>query len=74
MTLHVTHFLSSQFLPFLFAEPLKLHQVGWGASVHSHFQISPEMFNRVQVWALSGPLKDIHRVVLTAIMIKQAVK
>ncbi|XP_051951468.1 dihydroxyacetone phosphate acyltransferase isoform X2 [Xyrauchen texanus] len=23
---------------------LKLHQVGWGASVHSHFQISPEMF------------------------------
>jgi len=52
-----------QFLPFFFAEPLRLHQVGWGASVHSHFQISPEMFNWVQVWALAGPLKDIHRVV-----------
>uniref|UniRef100_A0A8C3AS20 AP complex subunit beta n=1 Tax=Cyclopterus lumpus TaxID=8103 RepID=A0A8C3AS20_CYCLU len=47
-------------------EPLRqagFHQVGWGASVHSHFQISPEMFNRVQVRALAGPLKDIHRVV-----------
>ena len=48
-----------QFCPFLFAAPLKLHQVGWEASVHSHFQISPEMFNRIQVWALAGPLKDI---------------
>ena len=38
-------------------------QVGWEASVHSHFQISPEMFNRVQVWALAGPLMDIHTVV-----------
>ncbi|KAK3518493.1 hypothetical protein QTP70_001488 [Hemibagrus guttatus] len=46
------------------ARPLKLHQVGWGSSVHSHFQISPETFNRVKVWALAGPLKDIHRVVL----------
>lgn len=36
--------------------PLKLHLVGWEASVHSHFQISQEMFNRTQVWALSGPL------------------
>ena len=26
-----------QFCPFLFAAPLKLHQVGWEASVHSHF-------------------------------------
>ncbi|KAK3520922.1 hypothetical protein QTP86_009265 [Hemibagrus guttatus] len=45
------------------AGPLKLHQVGWGASVHSHLQIFPEMFNRVQVWTLAGPLKDNHRVV-----------
>lgn len=35
-----------QFLSFFFAGPLKFHQVGW-SSVHSHFQISPEMFNRV---------------------------
>lgn len=30
----------------------------------SHFQVSPEMFNQIPVWALAGPLNDIHRVVL----------
>ena len=49
--------------PIFFAGRIKLHQVGWGVSVHSHFQISPEVFNQVQVWALAGPLKDIYRVV-----------
>ena len=29
--------------------------------LHSYSQVSPEMFNRVQVWALAGPLKDIQR-------------
>ena len=43
-----------KFLPFYFAGPLKLHQVGWGVSVPSHFQISPKMFNRVQVWLWLG--------------------
>ena len=57
-----------QFCPFLFAAPLKLHQVGWEVSVHSHFQISPEMFNRILVWALAWPLKDIHRVVLKPLL------
>ena len=31
--------------------------------MHSYFQVSPEMFNRVQVQALTGPLKDIQRLV-----------
>ncbi|XP_053351881.1 uncharacterized protein LOC128523779 isoform X2 [Clarias gariepinus] len=44
-----------------FPAPLKLHQVRWEASVYSHFKISPEMFNRIQVWTMAGPLKDIHR-------------
>ena len=57
-----------QFCPFLFAAPLKLHQVGREAPVHSHFQMSPEMFNRIQVWALAGPLKDIHRVALKPLL------
>ena len=35
-----------------------------GASLNSYFQVSPEMFNRVQVRALAGPLKDIQRLVL----------
>ena len=54
--------------PFLIAAALKLHQVGWEASVHSHFQISPETFNQIQVWAVAGPLKDIHIVVLKPLL------
>ena len=40
MTLQAWHTYFGQFPAFFFAGPLKLHQVGWGASVHSHFQIS----------------------------------
>ena len=29
--------------------------------LHRYFQVSPEMFDLVQVWALAGPLKDIQR-------------
>ena len=47
-----------EFLPF-FTDPLMLCQVGWGVSLHSYFQVSPEMFDPVQVRALAGPLKDI---------------
>ena len=32
--------------------------------MHSYFQVSPEMFDRGQVRALAGPLKDIQRLVL----------
>ena len=53
-----------EFLPFLSADPLKLCQVGWGALLHSYFQVLPEMFDWVQVRALAGPLKDIQRLVL----------
>ena len=52
-----------EFLPFFSADPLKLCPVGWGASLHSYFQVSPVMFYRVQVRALAGPLKDIQRLV-----------
>ena len=34
-----------------------------GASLHSYFQVSPEMVDWVQVRALAGPLKDIQRLV-----------
>ena len=34
---------------------------GW---LHRYFQVFPEMFDRVQVQALAGPLKDIQRLVL----------
>ena len=50
-----------EFLLFCFADSLKLCQVGWGASLQSYYQVFPEMFNRVQVRALAGPLKDIQR-------------
>ena len=42
-----------------FLQILSSCQVGWGASLHSYFQIYPEMLNRVQVHTLAGPLKDI---------------
>ena len=52
-----------EFLPFLTADPLQLCQVGWEASLHSYFQVSPEMFDPVQAPALAGTLKDIQRLV-----------
>jgi hypothetical protein len=62
MSLLGTH-VFGEFLPFFSADLLKLCQVGWGESLHSYFQVSPEMFDRVQVRALAGPLKDIQRLV-----------
>ena len=56
-----TTLVFGEFPPFFYADPLKLFQIGWGASLHSYFQVSPEMFDRVQVRALAGPLKDIQR-------------
>ncbi len=35
---------------------------GW-MGTDAHFQVSPEIFDWVQVQAVAGPLKDIHRVV-----------
>ena len=52
-----------EFLPFFSADPLRLCQVGWGASLHCYFQVSPEMLDGVPVRALAGPLKDIQRLV-----------
>ena len=37
-------------------------------SLHNYFQVSPEMFDRVQVRALAGPLKDIQRLVLKPLL------
>lgn len=37
------------FLPFLYADPIKLWQVGWATSVAIHFHCSPEMFSEFQV-------------------------
>jgi hypothetical protein len=57
-----------EFLPFFSADPLKLCQVGWGASLHSYFQVCAEIFNGVQVRTLAGPLKDIQRLVLKPLL------
>ena len=45
----------------MFANPLKLVRLDGGASLHSYFQVSPEMFDRVQVRALARTLKDVQR-------------
>ena len=52
-----------KFLPVFAADSLNLCQIGWGASLHSNFQVSPEMFERVRGRALAGPLKDIRPLV-----------
>ena len=49
--------------PFFSEDPLKRSQVGWGASLLSYFQVSPEMFDWGQVRGLASQLKDIQRLV-----------
>ena len=68
MTLQAGTPVFGEFLPFFSADPLKLCQVGWGALLHSCFHVSPEMFDRVQVRALAGPLKNIQRLVLKPLL------
>ena len=46
----------------------KVYSAEWGAWLHSYFQVSPELFGRVQVWALVGPLKEIQRLVLKPLL------
>ena len=55
-----------EFLTFFSADPLKLCQVGWGASLPSYFQVSLELFDGVQVRVLARPLKDIQKLVTEA--------
>ena len=40
-----------------------LSLLGYGFDAKSYFQVSPEIFDRVQVRALAGTLKDIQRLV-----------
>ncbi|KAI4885573.1 hypothetical protein NFI96_027656 [Prochilodus magdalenae] len=44
------------FLPLLATDPLKISQIRLRPLVDSHFQVSPEMFEWVQVKALAGSL------------------
>ena len=63
MMLKLGTLVFGKFIPFFSSDPLKLSQVGWGPSLHSYFQVSPDMLDWVQVWALAGPLKDNQRLV-----------
>lgn len=42
------------FPPFVSAEHVMFHQVSWGASVHGHFHISPEMLSQSSGRATQG--------------------
>ena len=53
-----------EFLTFFLADLLKLCQVGWGVSVNSNLQVFLQILNGFQVWALAGPLKDFHILLL----------
>ena len=68
MILQAWHTCFGEFLPFFSADPLKLYEVGWGASLRSYFQISLEIFNRVKVRALVWVPLDIQRPVPKALV------
>jgi hypothetical protein len=51
MTLQAWHTFIWGVFPIFSADPLKLIQVGSGASLHSYFQFSSEMFDLVQIEA-----------------------
>ena len=63
MTLQACTPVFGVYLPLFSADPFKLCQVEWGASLQSYVQVSAEMFDWVQFRALAGPLKDIQRLV-----------
>jgi hypothetical protein len=46
VTLSLAHLYFGSFSPFS-ADPLKLILVGWRVSLHSYFQVSPDMFDQV---------------------------
>ena len=62
-TTSLAHLYLGLFLSFFSADPFKLCQVGWAVLLHNYFQVSPEMFDRVEILVLAGPLKDIQRLV-----------
>ena len=66
MTLQAWHTGIWRVYPILLCRSSQALQVGWGALLHSYFQVSPKMFDRVQVRALAGPLKDIQKLVQKA--------
>jgi hypothetical protein len=42
----LAHLYFGEFLLFLSVDPLRLCQVGWGALLHSYFQVSPGILDR----------------------------
>ena len=56
----LAHLDLGDFLPFFLADLLKLCQVGWRASVNSNLQVFPQILSGIQVWVLTGPLKEFH--------------
>ncbi len=56
------------YLPF-FSSPLHLSSSVRLDGADAHFQVSPEMFDWVQAQAVSGTLKDIHRVVYKSLLL-----
>ena len=58
-TLQACHTCIWGVLQFFSADPLKFCQVGRGALLHSYFQVSLEIQDRIH----AGPLKDIQRLV-----------
>ncbi len=54
---HGTSWLSNICLLF-FAKTLQICQIAMASPVYSPLQIIPQIFNRIQVWALAGPFQN----------------
>ena len=63
MTLHACHTCIWGVSPILLCRSSQALSGWMGVFLHSYFHVSPEMCDRVQVWALAGPLNDIQRLV-----------
>ncbi len=56
---HGTSWLSN-ICPLFFAKMLQICQIARASPVHSPLQITTQMFSRIQVWAMAGPLQNFN--------------
>ena len=55
MILSVWHILIWQYLPLFFAKMLQICLIARTSPVHSPLQITPQIFNQIQIWTFLGP-------------------
>ncbi len=62
-----TH-LRRDFVPILFADPLRVIKVLRLTFVNSNLQLPPQIFNGIKVWRLARPLQDLNVLLLEPLL------